>query len=148
MFGGMADLAKTFGGEQSTAYKAMFAVSKGFAIANAALQLQTAIANAMALPFPSNLPAIAQAVSLGGQVVSAISGATYGGGRRYGGPVNPGSMYQVNESGNPEMMIVITSYSIHYTKLYDLRLQIQLDRLAIQPEQLPEGLMEKEAPLR
>ena len=45
-FGGMADLAGTFAGEQSGAYKALFAISKGFAIANAALQLQTAIANA------------------------------------------------------------------------------------------------------
>jgi len=105
MFGGMADLAKTFGGEQSTAYKAMFAVSKGFAIANAALQLQTAIANAAALPWPANLPAIASAVALGGQIASSIAGVSYGGGRRYGGPVNPGSMYQVNEGGSPEMMI-------------------------------------------
>ena len=39
------------------------------------------------------------------EVITNIASMTYGGGRRYGGPVNPGSMYQVNESGNPEMMI-------------------------------------------
>lgn len=102
-FGGMADLAGTFAGEQSGAYKALFAISKGFAIANAALQLQTAIANASALPFPANLGAIGQAVTLGGQIASSIAGVSYGGGRQYGGPVNPGSMYRVGEGNAPEL---------------------------------------------
>ena len=102
-FGGMADLAGAFAGEQSGAYKALFAISKGFAIANAALQLQTAIANASALPWPANLPAIGQAVALGGQIASSISGVSYGGGRQFGGPVNPGSMYRVGEGNAPEL---------------------------------------------
>lgn len=102
-FGGMADLTGAFAGEQSGAYKALFAISKGFAIANAALQLQTAIANASALPWPANLPAIGQAVALGGQIASSISGISYGGGRQYGGPVNPGSMYRVGEGNAPEL---------------------------------------------
>ena len=103
-FGGMADLAGTFAGEQSGAYKALFAISKGFAIANAALQLQTAIANASALPWPANLPAIGQAVALGGQIASSIAGVSYGGGRQFGGPVNPGSMYRVGEGNAPELL--------------------------------------------
>lgn len=102
-FGGMADLAGAFAGEQSGAYKALFAISKGFAIANAALQLQTAIANASALPFPANLGAIGQAVTLGGQIASSIAGVSYGGGRQFGGPVNPGSMYRVGEGNAPEL---------------------------------------------
>lgn len=102
-FGGMADLAGAFAGEQSGAYKALFAISKGFAIANAALQLQTAIANASALPWPANLPAIGQAVALGGQIASSIAGVSYGGGRQFGGPVNPGSMYRVGEGNSPEL---------------------------------------------
>ena len=102
-FGGMADLAGTFAGEQSGAYKALFAISKGFAIANAALQLQTAIANASALPFPANLGAIGQAVTLGGQIASSIAGVSYGGGRQYGGPVNPGSLYRTGEQNRPEL---------------------------------------------
>lgn len=104
MFGGLADLAGAFAGEQSSAYKALFAVSKGFAIANAALQLQTAIANAMAIPWPANIPAIAQAAALGAQISSNIAGISYGGGRQYGGPVNPGSMYRVGESNAPELL--------------------------------------------
>ena len=103
-FGGMADLAGAFAGEQSGAYKALFAISKGFAIANAALQLQTAIANASALPWPANLPAIGQAVALGGQIASSISGINYGGGRQFGGPVNPGSMYRTGEQNKPELL--------------------------------------------
>ena len=102
-FGGMADLTGAFAGEQSGAYKALFAISKGFAIANAALQLQTAIANASALPWPANLPAIAQAVALGGQIASGIAGVNYGGAREFGGPVDAGKMYRVGEGGAPEI---------------------------------------------
>ena len=102
-FGGMADLTGAFAGEQSGAYKALFAISKGFAIANAALQLQTAIANASALPWPANFPAIAQAVALGGQLASSIAGVNYGGAREFGGPVDAGKMYRVGEGGAPEI---------------------------------------------
>jgi len=102
-FGGMADLTGAFAGEQSGAYKALFAISKGFAIANAALQLQTAIANASALPWPANIPAIGQAVALGGQIASSIAGVNYGGAREFGGPVDAGKMYRVGEGGAPEI---------------------------------------------
>ncbi|MGL4616362.1 MAG: tape measure protein [Shewanella sp.] len=102
-FGGMADLTGAFAGEQSGAYKALFAIGKGFAIANAALQLQTAIANASALPWPENFPAIAQAVALGGQIASNIAGVNYGGAREFGGPVDAGKMYRVGEGGKPEV---------------------------------------------
>lgn len=102
-FGGMADLTGAFAGEQSGAYKALFAISKGFAIANAALQLQTAIANASALPWPANFPAMAQAVALGGQIASGIAGVNYGGAREFGGPVDSGKMYRVGEGGAPEV---------------------------------------------
>ena len=103
-FGGMGDLVKGFAGEQNTAYKMLFAVSKGFAIANAALQMQTAIANAAALPWPANIPAIAQAVTLGGQIASNIGGLSYGGGRETGGSVSSGSFYQMGEGNKPEVL--------------------------------------------
>ncbi|QFG15379.1 tail protein [Aeromonas phage 4_L372X] len=102
-FGGMADLTGAFAGEQSGAYKALFAISKGFAIANAALQLQTAIANASAVPWPANIPAIAQAVAMGSQIASGIAGVSYGGAREFGGPVDAGKMYRVGEGGKPEV---------------------------------------------
>lgn len=102
-FGGMADLAGAFAGEQSAAYKALFAISKGFAIAQAALSLQVAISRATELPWPANFPAIAQAVALGGQIASNIAGVNYGGAREFGGPVDAGKMYRVGEGGAPEI---------------------------------------------
>lgn len=59
-------------GEQSSAYKAMFAVSKAFSIAQAGLNLWTAVSQAMALPFPANIPMIAQALAYGTQVLGSI----------------------------------------------------------------------------
>lgn len=102
-FGGMADLAGAFAGEQSAAYKALFAISKGFAIAQAALSLQVAISRATELPWPANLPAIGQAVALGGQIASSIAGVNYGGAREFGGPVDANKMYRVGEGGKPEV---------------------------------------------
>ncbi len=102
-FGASADLVGTFAGEQDNAYKALFAVSKAFAIANAAIQLQTAIANASALPWPANIPAIAQAVSFGTQIASSLASVSYAGGRLYGGSVQAGNMYRINENGAPEV---------------------------------------------
>jgi hypothetical protein len=103
-FGGMADLAGAFAGEQSAAYKALFAISKGFAIAQAALSLQVAISRATELPWPTNLPAIGQAVSLGAQIASSIGGLSYGGAREFGGPVDAGKMYRMGEGGKPEIL--------------------------------------------
>ena len=107
-FGGMADLAGAFAGEQSGAYKALFAISKGFAIANAALNLQSAISQALGDPTAitpaqkfANMAAVATA---GASLASNIASVNYGGGRQFGGPVNPGSMYRVGEGNAPELL--------------------------------------------
>ena len=103
-FEGLANIIGKGAGESSSAYKALFAVSKGFAIAQAGLNLQLAISNAMASgPFPWNLANMAQVAAAGGQVVSAIGGASYGGAREHGGPVQANSMYRVGEGGKPEI---------------------------------------------
>ncbi|HGM6984003.1 TPA: tape measure protein [Serratia marcescens] len=101
--GSLADAIGQAAGKSSAAYQALFAISKGFAIAQASLNLQTAISNAMAIPWPANIPAISQALSAGTQIVSAISGISYGGARYNGGPVSAGAMYQVGERGKPEI---------------------------------------------
>ncbi|MGS8100449.1 tape measure protein [Providencia sp. PROV_01] len=100
-----SSLAGAFGdavGESNAAYKALFAVSKAFAIAQASLNLQTAIGNALAMPWPANIPAIAQAMAAGSQLVNAVRGVNYGG-RRYGGNVSGGNTYRINESGESEI---------------------------------------------
>lgn len=73
-FGAIGDLTKAFGGEQSGAYKAIFAVSKGFAVAESILAIQTSIAKATAIGFPANIPLISQAISQGAKIVSTIKG--------------------------------------------------------------------------
>lgn len=48
LFGNMADMAKTFAGEQSGAYQAMFAIQKAFAVASIIMNAQIAAAKAPA----------------------------------------------------------------------------------------------------
>lgn len=74
IFDGLAGLAASFSGEQSKAYKVMFAISKGFAIAQGIMNLSTAISNASALPWPTNIPAMAQAAATGASLVANIKG--------------------------------------------------------------------------
>lgn len=103
-FDGLAGIIKSSSGEANSAYRVLFGISKAFAVAQAALNLQTAISNAMAIPWPANIPAIAQATAAGAQITSAIGGINYGGGRYTGGPVSDGSMYRFGEHGKPEIL--------------------------------------------
>ena len=74
LFGQMAGMAKTFAGKQSGIYKAMFAASKAFAIAESIIKIQQGIANAASLPFPANIPAMATVAASTMSIVSTISG--------------------------------------------------------------------------
>ena len=102
-FSSIADITQNFAGKQSGIYRAMFAVSKGFAIAESIVKIQQGIANAAALPFPANIPAMATVAASTANIVSTISGTNFGGGRQYGGPVSADRMYRINERGAPEM---------------------------------------------
>ncbi|HHW6394121.1 hypothetical protein [Escherichia sp. MOD1-EC6099] len=102
-FGELAGVISDGAGEQNAAYQALFAVQKGFVLASAALSLQKALAEANALPFPANLPAYAQAMSAGTQIISAIRGIAFGGGRYNGGAVGAGNLYRVGEHNRPEL---------------------------------------------
>ena len=76
IFDGLAGITKAFAGEQSKAYKAMFAVSKGFAIAQGTLNFTTALMDAFSKPWPLNIPLMAQAAATGGQLLANIKGVT------------------------------------------------------------------------
>lgn len=102
-FGEMAGLVGDYAGESSSAYRTLFAASKAFSIAQATMNMVTAISNASALPWPANIPAIAFAAAQGAALISQVRSASYGGARKNGGPVNAGSMYQVGENGLPEI---------------------------------------------
>ena len=85
IFGSMSSMAKDALGEQSGVYKAMFAIEKGFAIARSIMSIQTALASATAsLPFPGNLPVIAQVAAQGASIISSIK-AVAGAGFKDGG---------------------------------------------------------------
>lgn len=106
-FDGLANLAAGAAGKSSGAYQAMFALSKGFAVAQAALNLQLAISQAMADPTAltpaqkfANYAAIASA---GASLLSSIGSISYGGGREHGGPMNANTMYRVGEGNKPEI---------------------------------------------
>ncbi len=103
---GLADFANTFAKEN----KAMFAVSKAAAIAQAVIntyQAATAAMSAMsAIPVVGpalGIAAAAAAVTGGLAQVANIRSQTMGGGRRYGGAVNDNKYYRVNEDGRPEI---------------------------------------------
>jgi len=102
-FGAMAGVLKDSGAEQSAAFKVMFAAQKAFSIASSIVAIQNGIAQAAAQPWPLNLAAMASTIAATASIISTISGTSYGGGRQYGGPVSGGSMYRINETGQPEM---------------------------------------------
>lgn len=86
--GSLADIAKASLGEQSAVYKAMFAASKAFAIADAIIKIQQGVANALSLPFPANLGAIAFVAAQAASIVSNIQsvGLALAGGGLVRGP--------------------------------------------------------------
>ncbi|MDA5496956.1 hypothetical protein [Yersinia aleksiciae] len=104
---GIAGIIEASGGKASTAYKVMFGLSKGFAVAQAGINLQLALSQVLADPASlspaqkfANYAAIASA---GGSLVSTIGSIGYGGARKNGGPVSAGEMYRVGEGGAPEI---------------------------------------------
>ena len=99
---GLTSIVGDMAGEQSLAYKAMFAVEKGFAIAQSALAIQTGVSKAMALGFPQNIPVIAQTVMEGAKIASAIksitdTGFANGGYTGHGGKYDPAGIVHKGE---------------------------------------------------
>ncbi|MFK7076783.1 tape measure protein [Acinetobacter baumannii] len=96
-FGGqmMGSLTSMFGsmfGEQSKAYKIMFAADKAYAIAAAGIAIQQSIAQAAKVGFPKNIPLIASAIAQGASIIANIraikdqgfaDGGYTGSGRKY-----------------------------------------------------------------
>lgn len=75
LFGNLASVTKEFAGEQSVAYKALFAIEKAAAIARSIVAVQTAIAKAAVDggPFPANLAAMASVASATAGLISTIA---------------------------------------------------------------------------
>lgn len=96
-FGNMADIAKEGGKKSFDTWKVM-------ASAQAGISAALAIINTMAsVPFPYNVIASAGVGALAAVQVAKINSQQYGGGKLYGGTVQSGTMYPVNENGAPEL---------------------------------------------
>lgn len=92
MDSGLSILANGFG-EQSGIYKAAFAASKAYAIAQSMVAINAGIAQAASLPFPSNLMAMATVAMETANIVSNIK-AVADTGFASGGYTGPGGKYQ------------------------------------------------------
>jgi len=105
LFGSLAELQKTFGSETSDTYKALFAISKAFSIAQAGLSI---VAAAQALADPTALT-FAQKVTQSSIIAGNVAGiaSTIGGiqfnPREQGGQFRAGQRLLVGERG-PELV--------------------------------------------
>lgn len=73
MLGSLTSIAKDAFGEQSKAYKVMFAMEKGMAIARSIMAIQTALASASAsAPFPANLGVMATVAAQTASIIGNI----------------------------------------------------------------------------
>lgn len=72
-FGALANIIGAAAGETSAAYKVLFGISKGFAIAQSTIAMFQSIAEASKTPFPANIALMAQAATQGAAIVSNIT---------------------------------------------------------------------------
>lgn len=91
LFGSLAEITEAGMGKQNAIYRAMFAVSKAFAIAESIIQIQAAMAKALNMPFPANLALLAQVAALGASIMSNIAAvsANFAAGGMVHGPGGP-----------------------------------------------------------
>jgi hypothetical protein len=103
MFGNLAEAAKNWGGEQSEAYKEMFAIQKAFGVATATVSMGIAIGKAAELGWPDGIPAAIEAAADGAKILSMISSANYAGAHDLGGDIPAGKWGIAGEYG-PEIV--------------------------------------------
>ncbi|ELC7354660.1 tape measure protein [Enterobacter hormaechei] len=106
-FDSLAGIINNTAGKANSAYVAMFAAAKSFAIAAATLDFNGALLKALNAPDSlttaqrfANYAAVASA---GASVLSNIASVSMSGGRRYGGTVSAGNAYRINEDGRSEI---------------------------------------------
>jgi tape measure domain-containing protein len=103
LFGAMADMMKNMEGEQARSYKVMFAVSKGFAIADASVQLAAAAIKALNTPWPASIGAVGTVMAAGGTLIGQINSTAYSGVFDKGGNLGRGEWGIAGENG-PEII--------------------------------------------
>lgn len=94
MTGSLTSMFGSMFGEQSKAYKIMFAADKAYAIAAAGISIQQSIAKAASIGFPANIPLIASAIAQGASIIANIR-AIKDQGFADGGYTGRGGKYEV-----------------------------------------------------
>lgn len=94
MMGSLTSMFGSMFGEQSKAYKIMFAADKAYAIAAAGIAIQQSIAQAAKVGFPTNIPLIASAIAQGASIIANIR-AIKDQGFADGGYTGRGGKYEV-----------------------------------------------------
>ncbi|EJX4456786.1 hypothetical protein ACGGP3_003045 [Salmonella enterica] len=106
-FDSLAGIISGAAGKASSAYIAMFAAAKSFAIASATLDFNGALLKALNAPdsltTAQRFANYADVASAGASVLSNIASVSMSGGRRYGGTVSAGNAYRINEDGRSEI---------------------------------------------
>jgi tape measure domain-containing protein len=100
VFEALADITKTFAGEQSKTYKALFTLSKAFAIAETGISIVQGIAKSAALGWPANIAAIAATVAQTAGLIGQLNEITYAGGYQMGGS------FKVQGQGGPDSQMI------------------------------------------
>lgn len=103
--GQLYGLMESAGRERTALGKALFAVEKALAIAQIILNTEVGATAALKLG-PAGIPLAALIRTQGYMSAGIAAGVAIGqiaGGRQYGGPVEAGSLYRINEGGRPEM---------------------------------------------
>lgn len=72
LFGSLASMTEAFAGKQNGIYKIMFAASKAMSIAQSLIRIQAAMAEALALPWPANLGAMAMVAAQGASIMANL----------------------------------------------------------------------------
>ena len=89
--------------KNSSIYKGLFALQKGFAVASSMISMYQGAMNAMAAPYPANLIAWAQVIGQGLQIIGQLKSVNYSGAYDKGGYIPSGSIGLVGEIG-PELV--------------------------------------------
>jgi len=101
--GQLLAIEQNAGREQSALAKALFLTQKALAIAEIIINTEVAAAKVGAQLGIFGLPMATLIRASGYASAGLVAGTAIAGGRQYGGPVESGAMYRVNEGGRPEM---------------------------------------------
>jgi hypothetical protein len=103
MFASIGGMMRSSGKEQSAVYKAMFNVSKGFALAQSLVSIGVGLAKSAEVGWPQNLVTMAGHIATTAGIIGSISAANYSGAYDNGGRI-PAGMWGIAGERGPEII--------------------------------------------